>query len=174
MKGKIIVKKTYIPIYILLVVFLLILESTFFSRLNFFGAQPNLVLVFVVTLTFFISRDSSIICALIAGGIEDFYIGRMIGSNMIAMILTIFIISHFTSRIIKENVLTPITVIFISLVINGILITSLIVLVGNGSLLNLMYIKNMLLGSVYNILLSLIIYPITYLIFYKFRREENK
>ena len=167
-------KKLYIPIYILLVAFFLILESTFFSRLDFFGAQPNLVLIFAITLTFFISREASIVCALIAGGIEDFYIGRMIGSNVIAMVLTIFVISRFTSRIIKENVLTPIAVIFIGSIINGIVMAVLMVLAGNGVLLNLMHVKNMLLGSVYNVLVSLVVYPITYLIFHKFKGEENK
>lgn len=167
-------KKIYIFIYILLIAFFLILESTFFSRLNFFGAQPNLVLIFAITLTFFISREANIVCALIAGGIEDFYIGRMIGSNVIAVVLTIFIISRFTSRIIKENVLAPIAIIFIGSIINGIVMIVLMILAGNGELLNLIYIKNILLCSIYNVLLSLVVYPITYLIFYKFKGEENK
>ena len=167
-------KKIYILIYILLVAFFLILESTFFSRLDFFGAQPNVLLIFVITLTFFISRETSITCALVAGGIEDFYIGRMIGSNIIAMVLTTFIISSFTSRIIKENVLISILVICIGLVINSIAMAALIVLSGNVELFNLIYIKNIFLGNAYNVLLSLVIYPIIYLIFYKFKGKENK
>lgn len=167
-------KKFYIPIYVLLIAFFLILESTFFSRLDFFGAQPNLVLVFAIILTFFISREASVVSALIAGGIEDFYIGRMIGSNVIAMVLTVYIISRFTSRIIKENILTPMAVIFIGSLINGAVMAILLALAGNGELLNLMYFKNVILGSIYNVLISLIIYPVTYLIFHKFKREESK
>ncbi len=150
-------------IFFIVICLALIIEATFFSRLKIFGASSNIILVIVISMSFFISERRAFIYAGIAGLLEDIFIGSMIGSNVIVLILTVYLVRTYSSRIIRENIITPLFIIFISSFTYYVLMALIIFIAGNSHLLNIEYVQNIIFGSIYNLLLALVIYPISYL-----------
>ncbi|MDD2370597.1 MAG: rod shape-determining protein MreD [Firmicutes bacterium] len=158
-------------IFFIVICLALIIEATFFSSLKFFGANPNIILVIVVSISFFISDKTALIYAGFAGLLEDLFIGSMIGSNMIALIITIYLIKTYSSRIIRENIITPLIIIFTCSITYYVLMAAILFIAGNGYLLNIVYLQNTLFGSIYNLLLAIVIYPISYLVLHNYKGE---
>lgn len=163
--------KLWYVLYGVVVVIMLILETVFFSRVTLFGAQPDIILIMTVVLTFFLPVEKSMICAVIGGLIEDFYIGRMIGSNTLALIVIVLLIYRFAGRIRNENIVFPVLVVFIASILNGAMMIVFMAFTGNGAFINGEMIQDIFIGGIYNVILSLLIYPIFYLIFHRFNRE---
>lgn len=157
--------------FLLALSFCLILQGTFFSEFRLFGAAPDLVLVIVVSLTFFQSKEASLGAAALGGLMEDLYLGVMLGSNLLALSLSVYLVTAFSTRIIRENVITPLLVIFLSSLSYYVIMGILLILSGQGFLMGPEYLGDMLFGSLYNMILGILIYPITYLIFHQIRKE---
>ncbi len=158
-------------IFFIVICLALIIEATFFSSLKFFSANPNIILVIVVSMSFFISNRTAMIYAGLAGFLEDLFIGSMIGSNIIALIFTIYLVKTYSSRIIRENIITPLIIIFTCSITYYILMAAILFVAGNGHLLNIDYLQTTIFGSIYNLLLALVIYPICYLVLHNYKGE---
>lgn len=159
--------------YILILSLALILQATLFSTIRLFGANPNLILVIVVSLTFFLSKEIAVIMAMMGGLLEDLFVGSMLGSNLLTLGLTIYLVTTFSSRIIRENVITPLIVILISSMGYYIMMGLLLILSGQGFLVNIHYLGTILFGSLYNMLLGILVYPTTYLVFHQSRGDRK-
>lgn len=165
-------KKRYFVLYALLIIMVLVFESSFFARIPLGTAQPDLILVISIVLIFFLPLEQLMICILIGGVLEDFFIGRMIGSQTLALALNVFLIKKVTGRIINENILIPLVVVFLGSIVHGCLMVVIMYLTGNGAIVNLLFMKNILFSSLYNTLLTIIVYPIAYLVFHRFQKEQ--
>ena len=162
----------YILLYTAAISLALIIEATFFSSLKFFGAMPDLVLIITVSTTFFMSKETALAAAAYAGFLEDLFIGTMIGSNILALTASVYLITSFAGRIIQENLITPLLVIFLSSLANYVIMGIILLLSSKGYLLNWSFLNSMIFGSLYNLLLAFIIYPVIYLIFHGIRKGE--
>lgn len=158
-------------IFFIVICLALIIEATFFSSLKFFGANPNLILVIIVSMSFFISSRTAIIYAGVAGFLEDIFIGSMIGSNFLLLIIVVYLVRTYSSRVIRENIITPLIIVFISSIIYYFLMGAILFIVGRGYFLNVVYMQNILYGSMYSLMIALIVYPICYLVLHKFKGE---
>lgn len=158
-------------IFFIVICLALIIEATFFSSLKFFGANPNLILVIIVSMSFFISSRTAIIYAGVAGLLEDIFIGAMIGSNFLLLVVVVYMVRTYSSRVIRENIITPLIIVFISSIIYYFMMGAMLFIVGRGYFLNLVYIQNILYGSMYSLMIALIVYPICYLVLHKFKGE---
>ena len=165
--------KLWYVLYGAVIIGVLILETVFFSRVRLFGAQPDIILIMTVVLTFFLPVEKSMICAVIGGLIEDFYIGRMIGSNTFALLVIVLLIYRFAGRIRNENIIFPLAVVFIASLLNGLMMIVFMAFAGNGAFINGELLQDILVGGIYNVILSLLIYPIFYLIFHRFSKESS-
>lgn len=158
-------------IFFIVICLALIIEATFFSSLKFFGANPNLILVIIVSMSFFISSRTALIYAGVAGLLEDLFIGAMIGSNFLLLIIVVYLVRTYSSRVIRENIITPLIIVFISSIIYYFLMGAMLFIVGRGYFLNVVYMQNILYGSMYSLMIALIVYPICYLVLHKFKGE---
>jgi len=158
-------------IFFIIICLALIIEATFFSKLKFFGANPNMILVIIISMSFFISNKTAYIYAGIAGLLEDLFIGSMIGSNIIVLIITIYLVKTYSSRVIRENIITPLIIIFIGSFTYYIMMAVILFIAGNGILLNVEYLQTIVFGSIYSLFLALVIYPICYLSLHNHRGE---
>lgn len=158
-------------LYTLLICLAIIIEATFFSNIKLFGGMADLVLVILVSLTFFLKREDLLLAFIIAGVLMDLYIGQMIGSHILAFGIILLLINRYSKRMIRENIVIALLIIFLSSIIYYLVMGVLLLFVGKGYYVNLIFIKNALFSSIYNLLLGLIIYPITYLIFHRINKE---
>ena len=158
-------------IFFIVICLALIIEATFFSSLKFFGANANLILVIIVSMSFFISSRTALIYAGVAGLLEDLFIGAMIGSNFLLLIIVVYLVRTYSSRVIRENIITPLIIVFISSIIYYFLMGAMLFIVGRGYFLNVVYMQNILYGSMYSLMIALIVYPICYLVLHKFKGE---
>ncbi len=158
-------------IFFIVICLALIIEATFFSSLKFFGANPNIILVIIVSMSFFISSRTAIIYAGAAGLLEDIFIGSMIGSNFLLLIILVYIVRTYSSRVIRENIITPLIIVFISSITYYFLMGAILFIAGKGYFLNIVYMQNILYGSIYNLMIALILYPMCYLVLHKFKGE---
>lgn len=158
-------------IFFIVICLALIIEATFFSSFKFFGTNPNIILVIIVSMSFFISSRTAIIYAGVAGLLEDIFIGAMIGSNFLLLIIVVYMVRTYSSRVIRENIITPIIIVFTSSIIYYFLMGALLFIAGRGFLLNLVYIHNIMNGSIYNLMIAFIVYPMCYLVLHKFKGE---
>ena len=70
--------------------FFSLLQNSFFSHLNLWGAVPNLVFIFFVLLTFFAQKRDYyfiIFCALVAGLLLDIFSSSYIGISVLLLIV---------------------------------------------------------------------------------------
>ena len=158
-------------LYTVLICLALLFEATFFSNIKLFGATPDLVLVIIVCLTIFLRKEDVLLIFIIGGGLKDLFIGQMIGSHILAYGIIVMLITKYSNRMIRENILMILGIIFISSFILYGIMGILLFIVGKGYYINLLYLKNMVLSSIYNLTISLILYPIMYLIFNKLNKE---
>lgn len=158
-------------IFLIIICLALIIEATFFSSLKFFGATPNLILVIVICLSFFVDNKTALIYAGVAGLIEDIFIGRMIGSNLLVLVIVVYLVKTYSSRVIRENIITPLIIVFTSSLTYYILMAGILFVVGKSYLLNIDFLQITIFGSIYNLLLAIVIYPISYLVYHKYKGD---
>lgn len=158
-------------IFIMVICLALIIEATFFSSLKLLGATPDLVLVTVISVSFFISDRTSMIYAGVAGLLEDLYVGSMLGSNFLIIMIAVYFVKTYSSRVIREIIITPLIIIFICSIFYYFLMAAVLFIAGSGYLLNLEYLQAMISGSIYNLLAALVIYPLSYLAFHNYKGE---
>ncbi|KAF0091540.1 MAG: hypothetical protein FD141_1329 [Fusobacteria bacterium] len=158
-------------IFFIVICLALIIEATFFSSLKFFGANLNIILIIIVSMSFFISSRTALIYAGVAGLLEDIFIGAMIGSNFLLLIIVVYLVRTYSSRVIRENIITPLIIVFTSSITYYFLMGAILFIAGKGYYLNLMYMHNILNGSIYNLIIALIIYPMCYLVLHKYKGE---
>jgi rod shape-determining protein MreD len=117
------------------------------------------------------SSRTAIIYAGVAGLIEDLYIGSLIGSNLLALVIVIYMVRTYSSRVIRENIITPLIIVFTSSLTYYFLMGAILFIAGRGYFLNIVYMQNILYGSIYNLMIALIIYPMCYLVLHRFKGE---
>lgn len=158
-------------IFFIVICLALIIEATFFSSLKFIGANPNLILIIVISISFFISSRTALIYAGMAGLMEDLFIGAMIGSNFLVLIAAVYFLKSYSSRVIRENIITPLIIVFISSITYYFLSGAILFIAGKGYLLNIDFLQTTFYGSFYNLLLALVIYPVSYLVLHKYKGD---
>lgn len=158
-------------IYIVLICLTLLLEATFFSSVKLFGASPDLVLILIISLTIFLRKEDILLIFIIGGGLKDLFIGQMIGSHILAYGIIAMLINRYSNRIIRENIFIALGIVFVCSLIFYFIMGIILFFVRKGYYVNLFYLRSIFLSSLYNLILSLAIYPIAYLIFSKFNKE---
>ena len=95
-------KKKYWIIYLILV-FLVILDTSFFQYFRILEVKPNLSLVYVCLMGYFMDSHDSIFVGLTAGLLIDLLVGRVIGFYGLTYMLAAFIIGILPKKIFWNN-----------------------------------------------------------------------
>ena len=154
-------KKTIIHIGLILTTILVyILQANFFNWFNIAGVMPNLFVIFILFIGLFGSKTMGSIYGLMIGLLLDLVIGTKVGINMVCLGLIGFLATVFDKNFSKDSRMTimvmtvVITAIFevLSYLLNYVLVSI------NVEILN--FIKILAIELVYNLILTIILYPL--------------
>lgn len=154
--------KKALAIVLLIVSFLIIyfLQSNFFTWFTIAGVQPNLFVIFILFIGLFAGKKLGLIFGLVIGFFLDIVIGRQIGISGIVLGLIGLIGEHLDKNFSKESKITIMLMIAGSTIIYEVAcyVFSIVTLNINIEILN--FIKILLIEVLYNLLLTIILYPL--------------
>ena len=154
-------RKSAIVIVLILVFFILFfLQVNLFSSFTIAGFSPNLFVIYVLFVALFSNQFLGISLGVIFGLILDFVYGRVIGTTAVMLCVIGYLGSYFDKNFSKENKLTIILMVAGSTLIYefGLYFLNSIILEFDREYFA--FLKIVLVETLYNILLSIIVYPI--------------
>jgi len=156
----------------LIIAFLIIyfLQANVFNYLTIAGVKPNLFIIFILFIGLFASTSYGIILGVIFGLIIDLIYGKSIGLTAVMLCAVGYLGGYFDKSFSKENKITIILMIAGATIIFEIghyLLNSLI----TGFAREYIYFAKILaIETIYNILLTIILYPLIQKIGYSIDR----
>lgn len=154
-------KKFFIVIGLLLTFFLIyFLQINIFSNLTIAGIKPNLFVIFILFIGLFANSSLSIASGIFIGLFLDLLYGKAIGVSAVMYCIVGYLATYFDKNFSKENKLTIIlmcagtTAIF---EFGCYMLNSIII---GFSREYFLFLKTLIIEIIYNILLTIIIYPL--------------
>lgn len=165
-------KNTLIVIAII-VVFLIIyfLQANFFVWFTIGGIQPNLFVIMVLFLGLFAGRKVAIPISIFIGICMDFFISKKIGISGMMLGIIAVIGGYLDKNFSKDSRITIILMVIGGTLIYEIGIYVMNVIISSAALEILPFLKILAIETIYNVLLTIILYPLLQKIGYKL--EEN-
>ena len=154
-------KKILINLALIVIGFIIyFLQSNFFSWFTIAGIKPNLFVIYVLFIGLFGSRSMGIVYGSIIGIFLDLIFKEKIGANLFGLALIGIIATLFDKNFSKDSRITIMFMVFGSTVIFEIVsyFINYILYDVNIEILNL--IKILIIEVIYNILITIIIYPL--------------
>lgn len=154
-------KKAIINISLILTAILIyVLQSNFFSWFSIAGIMPNLFVIFILFIGLFGNRTMGTIYGLIIGLLLDLIIGTKIGINSAGLGLIGFLAVAFDKNFSKDSRMTIMVMVIAATGIFEVLsyLLNYIFLSTNIEIIN--FIKILAIEIIYNIIITIIIYPL--------------
>ena len=154
-------KKTIINLILILTVFIIYyLQSNFFSWFNIAGIMPNAFVIFVLFIGLFANRTMGTIYGASIGIVLDLLLGTKVGIYALTLGLIGFLAGVFDKNFSKDSRMTIMFMVLGSTVIFEVLtyISKYIFLNINVEIINFIII--LVIEIVYNLILTIILYPI--------------
>lgn len=154
-------KKFFINSALILIGFVIyFLQSNLFNWFTIAGVKPNLFVIYILFIGLFGSRSMGIVYGSIIGIFLDLIFEEKIGSNLFALAIIGIIATLFDKNFSKDSRITIMFMVFgstiffevVSYFINYVLYSV------NVEILN--FIKILVIEVIYNILITIIIYPL--------------
>ena len=160
-KKVIFLKKTLSIIGLILTFYIIyFLQINFFSWFNISGIKPNLFIVLVLCIGLFIGKNPAMIIGLIMGIYLDFLTGKQIGISSVMYILIGFLGGYFDKNFSKDSKITILLMVAGSTIIYE-TCADIYTCMSNLIPLQIMsFIKVLLIEVIFNVLLTIIIYPL--------------
>lgn len=153
-------KKTVITgTIILITIVLLMLQLSIFNNLKLFNVKPNLFLILLTSLVVYTNKKTTYVFFILTGIILDLLLGGMIGITSISMLISSIIIMSFKNILTKKNMANFLLFILIVTIFYE-LVYNLIRIGLTNTSFDIYILKIIAIESIYNILISIIIYPI--------------
>lgn len=154
-------KKAIINISLILTVFLFyFLQADFFTWFNIAGVMPNLFVIFILFIGLFGNKTMGIIYGIMVGLLLDLVIGAKIGINSIGLGIIGLLAIIFDKNFSKDSRITIMVMVIVATIIFEVLsyLLNYIWLSINVEIIN--FIKILAIEVTYNIILTIIIYPL--------------
>lgn len=154
-------KKLFINLTLILICFIIyFLQSNFFNWFTIAGIKPNIFVIYVLFVGLFGSRSMGIIYGSTIGLFLDLLFEEKIGANLFGLSLIGIIATIFDKNFSKDSRITIMFMVFGSTIIFEVLsyFVNYILYSVNVEILNSIVI--LLVEVIYNILVTIIIYPL--------------
>ena len=148
-------------------VIIYLLQVNIFSSFKIAGVMPNIFVIFVLFIGLFYNKTAGIVYGIVFGILLDFFIGRKIGMSGIMLGIIGFIGGVFDKNFSKENRFTIMMMVTVCTAIHEIALYIIGGAVYQYSLEILTFIKILLIECVYNLLITIILYPLIQNLGYK-------
>ncbi len=144
-------------IYTLVMILIILLQSTIGESLRVFGVKPNLTLVFVICYAILEGSYKGAKAGLFAGVLTDLLMGRYIGFYGLIFMYCAIITAILNRNFHKENYLP---VIFTSFLLSIVIESVIYIITRMSSDMNYVFIlgKYIMIEAVYNMVLSMFFY----------------
>ena len=133
--------------------------------------MPNLLIILMLYIGLFMGRTSAITYGIIFGILVDIFISRKLGITSIMLAITGIVADLFDKNFSKDNRITVMAMIAISTIIYEIGSYMLNCIFLNINIEMTVFVKILLIETIYNIILTIIIYPIMQLTGYDVEEE---
>lgn len=165
-------KKILINIAIIIsFVFIYLLQANLFTWFKIAGVMPNLLVILMLYIGLFMGRNSAIAYGAIFGMLVDIFISRKLGITSIMLIIIGIIADLFDKNFSKDNRITVMAMVAIITIIYEVGAYMLNYTFLNINVEILAFGKILLIETLYNIILTIIIYPIMQLTGYDVEEE---
>lgn len=154
-------KKVVINIILVVIAFILyFLQSNFFNWFNIAGTMPNIFVIYVLFVGLYASRTMGTIYGISLGIILDFIIGTRIGIYAICLGIVGFVSGTFDKNFSKDSRMTIMLMVLGTTIIFEVLkyILSIFFILSSIELLS--FIKIVAIEVLFNIIITIIIYPL--------------
>ncbi len=154
--------KKLLIVFIMIIVFLLIyfLQANFFNWFTIAGNKPNVFIILILFISLFASKEISISFSILSGIFLDALIAKKVGiSGIMFGIITVLGI-YFDKNFSKDSKLTIILMTIGATIIYEIGTYVLNSILQGAQLEILPFIKILSIETLYNVLITIIIYPI--------------
>lgn len=154
-------KKLIINVVLILTLFIIyFLQSNFFNWFTIAGIMPNLFIIFVLFVGLFANKTMGTIYGIILGLFLDLTVGTKVGIYAVCLGAIGFMAGAFDKNFSKDSRITIMFMVFGTTIIFEIIsyFTRYILYSVNVEVLN--FIKILLVEIVYNILITIVVYPL--------------
>lgn len=161
---------------IILFILIYLLQSNFFSWFNLAGIKPNLFVILVLVIGLFSGKSIGTTFGIIFGVSLDFFIGKSIGISGIMLGIIGFLGGYLDKSFSKDSRVTMITMITMSTFIYELGLYLFNYFINSAHMAVFTFVKILLIEIIYNVILTIIIYPIIMKFGYKIEEnfKENK
>lgn len=156
---------------ILTFVLIYILQSNFFIGFRIAGIMPNVFVIYILFIGLFAHKIMGPVYGIICGIFLDFFLGKKIGINSIMLGAVGIMGIVFDRNFSKENRITLMVMVLISTICFEVGSYILNYFINKSSLEWLTFAKILAIECVYNLLLTLILYPIMQILGNKIEKE---
>lgn len=154
-------KKLVINLFLILTIFIIyFLQSNFFNWFNIAGVMPNVFIIFVLFIGLFTSKTVGTIYGVAIGFILDFLFSQKIGIQAVTLGLVGFLAAIFDKNFSKDSRMTIMLMVLGSTVIVEVLNYLLAYMVIGMNVEIFYFIRTLIIEVIYNIILTIIIYPL--------------
>lgn len=138
---------------ILIIIIVLLVQSTVFGRMNIFGVRPDLAMLILIFIAAGAEPAESIFYGFFIGFIQDVYTPEYLGFNTLTMSLIGFSLGIVKETLTVENYLVKTLVTLVACIFHDLLYLSLYTIFDFSLLLKL-FLKNSLPGALYTSILA--------------------
>ena len=165
-------KKLVINILLILTIFIVyFLQSNFFTWFNIAGIMPNLFVVIVLFIGLFASKTMGTIYGIVIGLILDLLFGRSVGIQAVSLGLIGFLAGIFDKNFSKDSRMTIMLMVLSSTVIVEVLNYLFKYMFEGISVEIFNFVKILILEVIFNLLLTIILYPVIRKVGYDIENE---
>ena len=146
-------------VLILLAIIIYFLQLNFFSWFTIAGVMPNMFIILVLFIGLFTNKNLGAIYGISIGLIIDLLTNQKIGITAIVLGIVGLLAGIFDKNFSKDNRITIMFIVAATTIATESIIYFLTYILLNTNIDVLVFIKILLIETVYNILLSIILYP---------------
>lgn len=170
-------KKFIINVILILIGFVIyFLQSNFFTWFTIAGIKPNLFIIYMLFIGLFGNRNMTILYSFIFGIFLDLLFKEKIGINLLGFVLIGIIATHFNKNFSKDSRITIMLMVLGTTVIFEIISYFMNYIIYSVNVEVSTFMKILTVEVIYNILITIIIYPLIQKFGYYIENEykENK
>lgn len=153
-------KSISVGVIFLIFIIMFLLQSNFFNNFMIAGIKPNIIVILILFIGLYAGRKAGVILGFILGILLDSFNSNLIGISAIMFMIVGFLGGYFDNNFDKEIKASMILMVIGSTAIYEIGRYVFLIIFNNSAIEIPSFIRILVVEIVYNIILTIIIYPV--------------